>query len=98
MWLVRRRGEGEMKEGKSLEINMKQKMDGRKEMDSWRREKERIIETLRRNVIEKSFSPWHKRKVLSGWIVWVNSYSVGCHIHVQIQIVPVFQLGLDKPR
>ena len=46
-----------MKEGKSLEIDMKQKMDGRKEMDTWRREKERIIETLRRNVIQKNLYP-----------------------------------------
>lgn len=87
-----------MEEGKSLEINIKQKMDGKKEMDTWRRENERIIETFRRNVIQKNYQyPWHKRKVLSGWIAWVKGHSVGCHIHVQIQIIPVFQLGLDKP-
>lgn len=30
-----------MKEGKSLEIDMKQRMAGRKEMGRWRRERER---------------------------------------------------------
>lgn len=73
-----------MKEGKSLKIDMKQKMDGRKKTDTWKREKERILETLRRNVIQKNLYPWHKRKVLSGWTVWVNGHSVGCHIRVQI--------------
>lgn len=46
-----------MKEIKSLEIDTKQKMDGRKEMHAWGREKKTIIETLRKNVIQKNLQP-----------------------------------------
>lgn len=43
---------------------MKKKMSVRKEMDAWRTEKERIIETLLRKIIWKNLYPWHKRRVL----------------------------------
>lgn len=81
----------------NLEITMEKRMGVRKEMNARGTEKERIIETLWRNIIWKNY-PWHKRKVLSGGKVWVNGHSVGCHIHIQIQIIPVFSAWLNKPR
>lgn len=40
-------------------------------------EKESVIETLRRNVIQKFQYPQLKRKVLSGWIAWAKRQFAG---------------------
>lgn len=72
-------------------------VSGRRRMHGGQRKKE-IIETLWRNIIWKNFYPWHKRKVLSGWKVWVNGPSVGCHIHFKSKLDLFFKLGLNKPR
>lgn len=64
----------------------------------WTHGGERITETLKINVIQYNLYSLHKRKVHSAWIVWAKGHGVGCHIHIQIPIAPVFQLGLDKPR
>lgn len=73
-------------------------MSVRKEMDAWRTEKERIIETIWRNIIWKNIYLWLKRKVLSGQKLWVNGHSVGCHIHIQIQIIPVFSARIKQTK
>ena len=77
MWVERRGGEGEMKEGKSLEITMKQEEDDGKVKDKWGRKnyqnsrgKCNLVEFI--FMVQKKSALWmgehgYKRKVLSGW-------------------------------
>ena len=93
MWVERRGGEGEMKEGKCLEITMKQEEDDGKDKDKWGR-KNYQNSRGKCNLVEFIFMVQKKSALRMGsagkrpWCWWPHQCTEPNYTG--------FQLGLDQ--